>query len=82
MFQVDSLDASWIPHDAKTYSTSGNDIVQDVVVSKIPQYPKYEQKEERLKSFMIGWSRVKKQTPEDMASAGFFYTGNTVVFVV
>ncbi|XP_052072270.1 uncharacterized protein LOC127710457 isoform X2 [Mytilus californianus] len=67
-----------ITYDAAQYSNTEQITAQKVVSSnlqqKLPRYSTYKSMGKRLKSFK-GWTSIVKQTPEDLANAGFFYSG-------
>jgi hypothetical protein len=69
-----------IPNDLPSRHPTRNEsmvskesMTMDVCIAK-PKYPKYAIRATRLDSFKM-WPRNMKQSPAEMALAGFFFTG-------
>lgn len=74
-----------IPNDLPSRHLTRNEsmvskesMTMGVCIAK-PKYPKYAIRATRLDSFNI-WPRNMKQSPEEMALAGFFFTGKLIWF--
>jgi hypothetical protein len=57
---------------------SKESMTMGVCIAK-PKYPKYAIRATRLDSFKM-WPRNMKQSPEELALAGFFFTGKLIWF--
>lgn len=56
-------------------ATSNNVAINPTATMSDPAHPKYVTKESRLSTFR-DWPKSAKQTPEELAEAGFYYTGD------